>query len=344
MKNFLCFLLISGVLLFSGCQNPLEGIDDVQTRLQSIKTSSEQQNTANADKDEVTVHNANITESNSDISEDNSNRNVEVRTNIKQTPNTQESRDINNNASSGKTTVGTLSVTAYYKDADGSLIPVTRDIAKEEGIAKAALRSMIDNEVNREALKSIGLYPILPEGTEILGISIKEGIAVIDFNSKLLNYKTELEERNIFAGIVYSLTEFKTIKGVRILINGYEKEKLKYSGNISGNLGRDNILINSEKLNAESKIMKLDIYLFKYLNDKYEYILPVSMEYIGVNEDMLPEEIVRSLSRKPETDRLFTQMPENVELVDCSIKDKLLTLDFNKKLKIMVEMQEKRDY
>ena len=332
MKNFLCFLLIVGIMLVSGCQNPLQGIDDVQTRIEGIKTSSEQQVTAEEDVREVSKNN-------DDENKDNSNKflenktNAQDKTNIKKDVKLQIEKDTKNSSSTDKTTDETLSVTAYYRDEEGTLIPVTRDIDKEEGVAKAAIKSMIDNEANREGLKPLGLYPIIPEGTEILGVDIKDGIAVIDFNSKLLEYKTELEERNIFAGIVYSLTEFKTITGVRILINGYVKEKLKYSGDISGNLRRNNILINSTKLNSDNKTMKLDVYLFKYLDDKQEYLLPVSMEYIGINDDMLPVQIVRALSKQPEDDSLYTQMPENVELVDCDIEDKVVTLDFNKEIK-----------
>ncbi len=325
MKNFLCFLLVAGMVMFTGCKNPLEEIGDVQSGLKSIKTSNEQQNSEDAGN-EISAGNMNTNDS-TEVKEGQLNEKKinENETNDVQTGQTDKSTE--------KVATGTISITAYYKDAEGTLIPVTRDIPEEEGIAKAAIRSMIDNDENRESLMTLGLYPVLPKGTEILGINIKDGMAVVDFNNNLLNYKTELEERSIVAGIVYSLSEFKTITKVKILINGYEKGKLKFTSNISGTLDRNNILINSEKLNPGSKVMKLDLYLFKLINDEHDFLVPVSMEYIGVDKDELPEAIVRGLSKKPSDERLFTQMPENTELVDWSIKDKMITLDFSKEIK-----------
>jgi len=311
------------MILFTGCKNPLEEIGDVQSRIKSIKTSNEE-NTGN----EIAAGNMKANDG-TGAKED---RLDVIDEKIPNENKTDNGQGLLKDKNDEKAVLGTISITAYYKDEEGTLIPVTRDIPKEEGIAKAAIKSMIDNEENREALKALDLYPVLPQGTEVQGIDIKDGMAIVDFNNNLLNYKTELEEKNIVAGIVYSLSEFKTITKVKILVNGYEK-KLKFSGDISGILERGNILINSEKLNLESKTMKLDLYLFKLLNNKHEYLVPVSMEYIGMDKNELPEAIVVSLSKKPNDESLFTQMPENVELVDWSIKDKIVTLDFNKEIK-----------
>lgn len=325
MKNFLCFLLITGVVFISGCQNPLSEIDNVQTRIENIETLKEQELTEVSKSVEVSGENA-------DTQKEDISRPVVSKTSEEDKPKEQISAQ-RDNSSSDKIVNEVLTITAYYKDSEDVLIPVTRNIKKEEGVAKAAIKSMIDNEDNRVALKPLGLKPVLPEGTEILGINVVDNIAVIDFNSKLLDYNTEQDENNIFASIVYSLTEFETINGVRILINGYVKEELKHSGDISETLRRDNILINSDKLNTDNKTMKIDVYLFKYLEDKHENLLPVSMEYIGVTKDMLPMQIVRSLSKEPKDSNLYTQMPENVELLDSSITDKVLTLDFSKEIK-----------
>ncbi|HPU42239.1 MAG TPA: GerMN domain-containing protein [Acetivibrio clariflavus] len=325
MKNFFCFLLIAGTAIITGCQNPLNGIDKVQTHIENVDSLKEK----NILKTEEYKENS---ESNDAAEKDNSKNSYsreaekdksEVKTTFNSNPDTNDDNKVDE----------VVSVTAYYRDSDGLLIPVTRNIKKEEGIAKAAIRTMIDNEINREALKPLGLVPVLPEGTEVLGINIVDGIAIIDLSNKVLNYKTEQDERNIFSGIVYTLTEFKTINGVQFLINGYEKKELKYSGNISNIMTRDNTLINSDRLNAESKTMKFDVYLYKYLENKHEYLLPVSMEYIGVSKDLIPVQIVRTMAKEPKDSKLYTQMPENVELIGSKVDDKVLTLDFSKEIK-----------
>ncbi|HHV29246.1 GerMN domain-containing protein [Acetivibrio mesophilus] len=226
-----------------------------------------------------------------------------------------------------------LAVTVYYRDSDNQLIPITRDINKEEGIAKASLKCMIDNDLNRSALEPLGLYPVLPEGTEILGMNIKDGIATVDFNDRILNYKDEAAENNIVAGVVYCLTEFNTIDGVKILIEGMEKEKLQYGTYISSILGRDNVLINSDKINLADKLKKVDVYMFKYIKDKNEFILPISMEYIGVSKEQLPAEIIRMLATKPANERIYSQIPSGVEVLDSRIDEDLLVLDLNKEIK-----------
>ncbi|NLL07285.1 MAG: GerMN domain-containing protein [Clostridiaceae bacterium] len=325
MKNFLCFLLITGVVLISGCKNPLSELDNIQTRIDNIETLKEQDLIDVSDATEVS-------ENSKDAKKDEIDRDVVSKVAKEDKPKTKEQVS-DQNSSSDKTANEILTITAYYKDSENVLIPVTRKIEKEEGVAKAAIKTMIENETNREALRPLGLKPVLPEGTEILGINIENGIAIIDFNSKLLGYSTARDENNIITSIVYSLTEFETINAVRILINGYVKEELKYSGDISGTLKRDNILINSDKLNTDSKTMKLDVYLFKYLENKHEKLLPVSMEYIGVSKDKLPMEIVGSLSKEPKDPNLYTQMPENARLLDSSISDEVLTLNFSKEIK-----------
>lgn len=322
MKNFFCFLLIVGLMFITACQNPLSGIDKVQTHIDNVETVKEQES-AKVVKPKETDDNEDYTEE-EDIEEP-----IPTEASDKQKDNKKNT----NNGGSQEAVKEIITITAYYQDADGTLIPVTRNIKKEEGVAKAAIKSMIDSEVNREELKSLGLMPVLPKGTEVLGINIIDGTAVIDFNNKLLDYKDEQDEFNIFSGIVYTLTEFKTIEGVQVLVNGYEVEELEFSGLVPGVMTRENTLINSEKLNIDNKTMKLDVYLFKYIDDKHEYLLPVSMEYIGVTEDMLPAQIVRTLSKQPKNKDLYTQMPENVELLDSDAADKVLTLDFSREIK-----------
>ncbi|HEX3030372.1 MAG TPA: GerMN domain-containing protein, partial [Clostridia bacterium] len=142
-----------------------------------------------------------------------------------------------------------IHVTVYYQDKNGFLVPVSRKIDKQEGIARATITGLVDDAQNRENIEYYGLYPVLPAGTEVKGINIKEGTAVIDFNENLLSYKNGEQERSIISSIVYTLTEFKTVQNVKILVNGCAMSALKYGTDISGILNRDNILVNSSKAN-----------------------------------------------------------------------------------------------
>ena len=222
-----------------------------------------------------------------------------------------------------------LSITLYYQDGDGYVIPATRRVVKQEGIAKAALNGLIDSAANREELMYFGLHPVLPAGTQVFGINLKDGVAVVDFDKKLLEYKDRIAERNIISSIVYTLTEFKTIKGVKILVNGYAKDKLQYGTVVSGILNRDNVLINAERVNLKEGMRKADAYLFKKVKEDCAYILPLSVEYEILGNSGLPGKIVQLLTKAWQDDRLYSEVPSSASLIGSSISKGLLTLNFD---------------
>jgi len=225
-----------------------------------------------------------------------------------------------------------LAVTLYYQDKQGHVFPVTRRIVKQEGIARAAVNGIIDSAINREELEYYGLYPILPAGTEILGISIKEATAVIDFNKKLLDYQDEVAERNIVSSVVYTLTEFKTINGVKILIDGHAKGKLKYGTDISGVLNRENTMVNSDRVNIKKGSGKIDIYMFKSVSDIGPYMLPLSVEIEKVDGEDIPGRLVEFLGSNSKYKELYSEVPPGTRLISSSIKGSTLTLNFDKGL------------
>jgi len=222
----------------------------------------------------------------------------------------------------------TISVTVYYQDVDGYIVPVTRSVPKQEGVAKAAVNGLIDSTISREELEYYGLYPMLPQGTEILGINIKEGIATVDLSTKVLNYQREIDERNIVASVVYTLTEFSTVDGVRIWINGYADEELKFGTSLKGILNRQNVLINAKKVNAGEGVQKTDIYLFKAANEKYYYLIPVSMQTSGLDEDELPTAIIEML-KGIHGEKLHAEIPPETQLRGSRVDETLLTLNFD---------------
>lgn len=223
-------------------------------------------------------------------------------------------------------------VTVYYQDEDGCIVPMTRWIQPQPGIARAAVSLAIDSPVTREETAYYGVYPILPENTEILGIDIRNGTAVIDFNRNLLNYGTAYSERNIVAAVVYTLTEFDTIDKVKILINGYTPGLLKYGTDLSDAIGREDIMVNANLAGLPSGKEKLDLYYMKKANDSFAYPVPVSVMIDSDQTDSLPELLITQLlSYRPEGG-IYSEMPEGTYLNDCYVRNGILTLDFNGKL------------
>jgi len=236
------------------------------------------------------------------------------------------------NPVSGTKYFQSISVTIYYKDKDDLLIPVTRKIEKQDGIARASVAALIDNAANRERLQYFGLYPVLPQGTEVLGLDIKDGIATIDFNSAFLGFKSQLEEKNAIAAVVYTLTEFATVDNVKILVNGELQKSYKFSGEMPVMLNRDNIMINSDKLLCAEGKNKSDIYLHKVFNEKYTYLAPLSIEHSKIDVQYVASKLVELMDNDYSDKKLVSFLPPGTKIVDSSISGNVLVVNFNENL------------
>ncbi len=152
------------------------------------------------------------------------------------------------------------------------LVPVKLYIPWEEGIAKAVLRQATEEHFPPEA-KAAGLAPLLPAGTRVLGMSIREGLAKVDFSREFSEYLPE-RERLLLTGIIYTLTEFPAIDRVEILLEG---EKADFSGqNLAGfPLGRELGLNHESPESAGDAAQKITLYFLYTAGEDYFYV-PVS--------------------------------------------------------------------
>lgn len=165
----------------------------------------------------------------------------------------------------------------YFKDKQGLLVPLMKKIPWEEGIARSALRNMIDSPELRESIITTGLAPIIPAGTEIKGMTIDEdiGLCKVDFSKEVLNYETEKDEENLINGIVYTLTEFQVIDQVQFLVDGEIVPVMKYGTNLSNPIKRENINLVIDGDDERSKV----VVYYKGINfeEDYEYFVPVTI-------------------------------------------------------------------
>lgn len=109
-------------------------------------------------------------------------------------------------------------VTLYFKNQDECcLVPVTQDVPKVTGIAKATLDALFQGKADGE------LKPALPEGAKVKELNIKpDGTCVIDLNreaTKIPGDDPKDEALAVYA-IVNTLTEFPTVQKVQILVEG----------------------------------------------------------------------------------------------------------------------------
>lgn len=207
----------------------------------------------------------------------------------------------------------------YFKNNDNYLVPVMRRIPWEEGIAKATINNMVDSPELRESLSETGLLPVIPAGTEILGMAIDDetGLCKINFSENILNSESEKEEETLIKGVVYTLTEFPTVKKVQILVGGKEMETMNYGSNISEPIARENINLIGDVEQGRSKVV---VYYKGQTDNNYEYFVPMTVPTLAPTANVYSA-LDMLFEGPPEDSGLYSELPEEVRLHGIEVKD-----------------------
>lgn len=136
----------------------------------------------------------------------------------------------------------TTTVKLYYVviDANGSVNykAVNRTVAKDSPLTNA-LNALLAGPTFEEK----NCTTLIPKGTKLLGVSIKDGVAILNFNEAfefnqdgIEGYLAQLKQ------IINTATEFSSVNSVQFLINGEKKEYLGSDGVWIGTpLGRNSL-------------------------------------------------------------------------------------------------------
>jgi germination protein M len=142
----------------------------------------------------------------------------------------------------GKTTTpgqDTMTMTIYFATKDASnLIGEKYVVPKNSHPAQTAMELLITGT------KDPALVPVVPTGTKLRNISVKDHIAYVDFNDSLVknNRGGSASEILLVGSIVNTLTEFHDIQKVQIMVEG------KKIDTISGHMDIGEPLSRSEKI------------------------------------------------------------------------------------------------
>lgn len=72
---------------------------------------------------------------------------------------------------------------------------------------------------NQEELAA-GLHTRIPPGTRLLGLSVRAGVATLDLSTEFISGAGPTDDRGRLAQVVYTLTQFSTVDGVRFMVEG----------------------------------------------------------------------------------------------------------------------------
>lgn len=111
----------------------------------------------------------------------------------------------------------TMRVTLYYITDEGYVLPVQQEIPKQDGIAAACLAKLSAENGDTE-LKARGLNAPIPAGTGI-SLAIADGEARVDLSGAPKSASAQ-SERALFASLVNTLLQFRSVDRVSITLNG----------------------------------------------------------------------------------------------------------------------------
>ena len=208
----------------------------------------------------------------------------------------------------------------YYVTDEGYLLPVSARIPWEDGIAKACLGRLIADRENRNALMGSGLNAPIPEGTR-LSLAVTDGEARLDLIGMPALPDAE-SERLLFAAIVNTLTEFRSIDRVTVLMDG---SSAATAHGVTPPAGESALPLNVE--NAEVAVSGSAKPLTLYFpNRTGSHFIPVT-RYVSGSAGL--GAAVSALVSGTALPGLIPCFPEGTLMLGAAIENGLLTIDLS---------------
>ena len=110
-----------------------------------------------------------------------------------------------------------LSLEVWFARGD-RLTATRRAHAPTPGVATAAVEALLDGPTTAE--RKSGIATAVPAGTRLLGISIHGGVATVDLTSEYQSGGGSLSMQLRLGQVVYTLTQFPTVRAVRFRLDG----------------------------------------------------------------------------------------------------------------------------
>ncbi len=122
----------------------------------------------------------------------------------------------------------TISFNVYFilvEDGQEEVVPVEREVAYTQEVGRVALENLLEGPTQEEEQE--GYSTAISEGTELLSLSIENGVAYADFSEELEVDGGSAMVTSIRDQITMTLTQFETINEVEISIEGETEDILQ---------------------------------------------------------------------------------------------------------------------
>ncbi len=107
-----------------------------------------------------------------------------------------------------------------YLFMDGKLVPVRRQVDATRAVGRASLNALFEGATAAEASASPPLTTSIPDGTILLGLDIADGLATVDLSREFESGGGSASMFGRLAQVVYTLTQFPTVKQVAFQLDG----------------------------------------------------------------------------------------------------------------------------
>ncbi|MGP1909174.1 GerMN domain-containing protein [Metabacillus sp. JX24] len=225
----------------------------------------------------------------------------------------------------------TYSRQLYLIDSNGLVVAQTFDLPKQEGVAKQVLDYLVEGGPVTNMLPD-GFRAVIPQDTQV-SVNVKDGVALVDFSKEFKNYQKE-DELKILQSITWTLTQFDSVKTVKIMINGHEQNEMPVGGTpISSELSRaDGINLDTAGVMDITDTKPLTVYYTAQHDDKTYYV-PVTTRVSNDEEDPISA-VVKKLTEGPSADTaLLSDFSQDVKLLEePKLEDGTVTLNFNESI------------
>lgn len=172
-----------------------------------------------------------------------------------------------------------------------------------------------------------GFKPIIPENTKIIDLKLDNEILTINFSKEFLTVN-ETNEEPMLEALIYSLTELKEIKKIKIFVENIPFTKLPNSNKkLPEYLDKTYGINKIYNLNSLKETSKTTIYYLSKINDYYYYV-PVTK----VSNEKLErvEIIIKELKSTPiYHTNLISYLKASANMTNYELLENAISLSFN---------------
>ena len=218
----------------------------------------------------------------------------------------------------------TQSTVVYYQDGEGYLVPVTRQIKKTDGVAKATLSLMVASSANDLAAARLGLKTTLPEGTT-MDLNIADGKARVDLSKEALSCQNAEQEMLMVHSVAQTLCGFDSVQEVSFLFDGQKRSKLTYGTDVSGVFSGKNLNLESVETISSAGANTIQLY---FPSSTGRMLVPITRT---VFSDADVTTAMLELAKGPKADSgLSAPLPKDCGLLGVTMKNGVVTINFTK--------------